>query len=115
MKEQQRSEYQASLDPRRQQAVRELTQLVQAHYPLTEVTVAPSEDNPDITHVIATVDIDDPDEVADLVMERMLELQIEEGLPVYLIPLRTPMRTAKLLQQQRSRTHSIVSRPPVQL
>jgi hypothetical protein len=29
-------------------------------------------------------------------MDRMLELQLDEGLPIYLIPLRTPARIAAL-------------------
>ncbi len=97
------SEYQTSLDPRRQQAVQELTQLVQAHFPLTDVMVVPGDDNPKATHVFATVDIDDPDEVADLVMERMLELQLDEGIPVYLIPIRTPERVAALAKRRRAK------------
>lgn len=100
MKERQLSEYQQSLDPRRREAIAELTQLVQSNFPLTHVLVAPGEDNPEATHVIATVDIDDPDAVADLVMERMLELQLDGGIPVHLIPIRTSERTAQLLQQQ---------------
>ena len=42
----------------------------------------------------ATVDVDDPDEVVDLVIDRMLALQIDVGLSVHLIPIRTPERTA---------------------
>ncbi|MGI8968819.1 MAG: hypothetical protein ACR2GA_06920 [Chloroflexota bacterium] len=111
MNEHQPSEYQRSLDPSRQQAVEELTKLVGAHFSLRDVAVVPGEDNPDATHVIATVDIDDPDEVADLVMERMLEIQLDEGIPVYVIPIRTPERVTKLLQQQHRRTHPLVSLP----
>ena len=45
------------------------------------------------------VDIDDPDEVADLVMDRMLQFQLDEDIPIYVIPIRTPERVAALRQQ----------------
>jgi hypothetical protein len=37
---------------------------------------------------------------ADLVMDRMLQLQLDEGIPIYVIPIRTPERVAALRQQQ---------------
>jgi hypothetical protein len=35
------------------------------------------------------VDVDDPDEVVDLVIERVLSLTIDEGVPVHVPPVRT--------------------------
>ena len=75
--------------------------LVQQRYPAATFAVGRGEDNPDAVHVTATVDVDDPDEVVDLVIDRMLALQLDEGLPVYLIPIRTPERVAALLREQR--------------
>ncbi len=94
-------EYEHSLDPRRQDAVKELEELVRQRYPATSFAVEPGIDDPDTTHIVATVDLDDPDEVVDLVIDRMLAMQLEEGIPVYLIPIRTPERVAKLARQQR--------------
>jgi hypothetical protein len=93
-------EYLQTLDPRRQQAVVELTEMVTQRYPTASFEIGPSEEDPDVTHITASVDIDDPEEVTDLTIERELELQIEEGIPVYLIPIRTPERVAALLRQQ---------------
>lgn len=104
-------EYMHSLDPQRQQAIAELTELVKQHYPTTSFEIGPSEDDPDVTHITATVDIDDPDEVVDLVIDRMLELQIDEGVPVYVIPIRTPERVAALRQHQRPRERSAAQLP----
>jgi hypothetical protein len=53
--------------------------------------VEPGED-PDGTYIRTTVDIDDPEIVLDCVVDRLLELQIDEGLPVHVIPIRTPER-----------------------
>ena len=60
---------------------------------------------PEVTHLTTTVDVDDPDEVVDLVIDRMLELTIDEGIPVYVIPIRTPERVATLRQEERTRRH----------
>ncbi len=94
-------EYEQSLDPRRQDAVKELEELVRQHYPKTSFAVEPGIDDPETTHIVATVDLDDPDEVVDLVIDSMLALQLEEGIPVYVIPIRTPERAVALAQQLR--------------
>ncbi len=93
--------YEHTLDPSRQRAIAELTALVRSHYPEARFDIAPGEENPDVTHIFATVDLDDPDVVVDLVIDRMLQLQIDAGIPVYLIPIRTPERTAQVLARQR--------------
>ena len=43
---------------------------------------------PDGVYLIVTVDLEDTEEVLEVVMDRMLEVQIEERLPVYVLPLR---------------------------
>jgi len=108
-------EYEATLEPRRHNAIQELTELVKQHYPTASFAVVPAEDDPDATHIITTVDLDDPDEVVDLVIDRMLELQIDGGIPVHLIPIRTPERTASLLNQQHRRDQPVTPLPPSQL
>jgi len=45
-------------------------------------------DDPAGIYLDATVDIEDPDEVMDLVVDRLLELQVDESLPVHVVPLR---------------------------
>ena len=102
-------DYYSTLDPRRQQAVTELTGVIKQRYPTASFATEPGVDDAAITHLVATVDVDDPDEVTDLTIERELELQIDEGVPVYVIPLRTPERVAKLAAEQRTRQQT----PPV--
>jgi hypothetical protein len=94
-------EYEQSLDQRWQSTVKELEDLGRQHYPETSFANEPGFDDPETTHIVATVDLDDPDEVVDLVIDRMLELQLDEGIPVYVIPIRTPERVAKLSKQLR--------------
>lgn len=72
--------------PRIQSAVRELQGLIQARYPQASFDVAPEED-PDGIYLRATVD-EDVDDVLDVVMDRLLEFQVEQSLPVYVMPVR---------------------------
>ncbi len=108
-------EYVQRLDPPRQAAVAELTGLIRRRYPTAAFDIGPGEDDPELTHIIATVDLDDPDEVADLVMERMLALQLDEGVPVYVIPIRTPERVAKLRREQARQKRPAVPLPATPL
>ena len=56
----------------------------------------------------ATVDVVDTDEVMDVVVDRLLAMQVEEDLPVYVIALRPvarvleAMRSAKLPRRYRA-------------
>lgn len=56
------------------------------------VTQAP--DDPESVHLEATFDVDDPETVLDLVLDRVLELQVDERLAIHVIPLRRPERIA---------------------
>ena len=96
-------EYPWKLPPKRQQAVAELTGMIREHYPTATFAVGPGEDDPQGTYITATVDTDDPDTVTDLTIDRELELQIEQGIPVYVIPIRTPERAAALWGRQQRR------------
>ena len=88
-------------DPQVERAVQELTTLVASRYPDAEFVVNEGED-PDGVYIIATVDVEDPDEITDLVIERMMELQIDEHVPVYVIPIRPIART---IASRRQREH----------
>jgi hypothetical protein len=78
-------EYLQQIDLMRQQAVAELTGIIKQRYPTASFDVGPAEDDPEVTHITIVVDLDDRDEVTDLVIDRMLELQLEQGIPVYVM------------------------------
>jgi hypothetical protein len=84
------------MSPRMQQALEELQGVIRQHYPTATFAVSRGEDDPEAVHLTTTVDLDDPDEVLDVVIARLLELQVEEQLPVYVIPVRAPERVAAL-------------------
>lgn len=83
-------------DARIGEALDELAVLIRRRYPDATFQIAPAEDDPGTIHLLARVDVEDPEEVADVVMARMLQLQVDEGLPIYVIPLRTPERIAAM-------------------
>src|SRR5215204_3136293 len=94
-------------DLRISQALDELKNLIRSRYPAASFEVAPAEDDPDLVHLYARVDVEDTWDVAELVMDRMVEMQVDEGLPVYVIPLRTPERIAAIRQAERDRRAAI--------
>ena len=49
------------------------------------------------------MDVDDTDEVTDVVIDRVLELHTEQGLPVHVIPLR-PVK--KVVEEMRAEAAS---------
>ena len=68
-------------------ALAELQELIQGQYPDAAFQVSEREDPPGV-YLKVIVDLDDTEPVVDLVIERMLELQIDEGLPVWVLPVR---------------------------
>ena len=67
--------------------VEDLKTLIPSRYP--DVTFDVSEgDDPEGVYLTVTVAIDDPDEVTDLVIDRTMAFQVEEQLPVYVVPIR---------------------------
>ena len=77
----------ASDDPRVRDAVVELQALIQHHYPNATFQKTLGEDPPG-TYLIATVDVEDTDDVVDVYIDRLLAFQVDEGLPVYVVPIR---------------------------
>ncbi|HEX5501986.1 MAG TPA: hypothetical protein VFW96_05155 [Thermomicrobiales bacterium] len=86
-------------DPRIQAALAELQALIAARYPAAVFSVYRGED-PEGIYLKAIVDVADLDEVADVFMDRLVDLQVEGGLPVY-VALDLPLERA--LAQWRER------------
>jgi hypothetical protein len=101
-------------DPRRQEALTELKGIIHKRYPGASFAVRQGIEDPDETWLTTRVDVEDPDEVMDLVIDRLLELQLDEGIPVHVLPLRTPERIAILRRQlaQRPTAGSLPGTPP---
>jgi hypothetical protein len=74
-------------DPRLLAAASELRELIAARYPEATFELS-SGDDPAGLYVIPTVDVEDTEEVAEVVADRLLTLQVDEELPVYVFPVR---------------------------
>jgi hypothetical protein len=79
-------------DPRIQAALIELRALITQRFPNASFSVFRGED-PEGIRLLTTADVDDLDEVMDAVIDRMVDMQIYEGLPVYVVPVWPPART----------------------
>jgi hypothetical protein len=90
-----------AITPRMEEALSELEELIRRAHPEAEFTVGEGDD-PAGVYLTATVDVDDRGEVIDLFMERLIALQVEEGLPIFVIPVRPPARNLALAHQQDS-------------
>ena len=76
-----------SLTPAMEKAVNELKGTIAARFPQASFVVEEGFD-PKGVYLVTTVDIADTDEVIDVVGDRLVELQVDEGLPIYVTPLR---------------------------
>jgi hypothetical protein len=83
-------------------AISELQEIIRSHYPTASFAVGHSED-PDGIYLQATVDVEDTDAVLDLVIDRLVQMQVDEAVPIYLLPVRPAERIAALLKRQSQR------------
>ena len=86
------------LPPQMATAIRELRAMITARYPDALFEIARSTDEPKSIHLITTVDIEDTDSILDLVIERVLELNVEEGIPIHVIPVQPIERILAAVQ-----------------
>jgi len=89
-------------DPRIQAALDELRAMIPQRYPAANFTVTRGED-PEGVYLNPIVDVEDLDEVADVVTDRLVDMQVEEGLPIYVVPEWPTERLRAYLQQAAKR------------
>lgn len=75
-----------SYDIRVCEALVELTAVIVKHYPAAQFVVSQGSDPPGL-YLRPIVSADEAEDVLDLVMDRLLDLQVEDGLPLYVFPL----------------------------
>jgi hypothetical protein len=91
------------LTPRMEEALHELKALITARFPEAAFVVEEGFD-PEGIYLVTTVDITDTDEVIAVVGDRLVELQVEESLPVYVTPLRPIERVVAQLRERGAAT-----------
>ena len=89
------------LTPRMKEAIHELKGLITARFPQAAFVVEEGFD-PEGVYLITTVDIADTDEVIAVIGDRLVELQVDEGLPVYVTPLRPIERVVAELRNRKT-------------
>ena len=89
-------------DARIQAALTELREMIEAKFPTATFHAYQGED-PEGTYLEAIVDVEDTDDVIDVFLDRLVDMQIEERLPVYVVPVRTPERVARLVAEAEQR------------
>jgi hypothetical protein len=98
-----RRETPIALTPAMEKAVNELKGMISARFPQASFVVEEGFD-PKGTYLVTTVDIADTDEVIDVVGDRLVELQVTEGLPLYVTPLRPIQRVVADLREREQTT-----------
>ena len=68
-------------------------------------------DDPEGVRLRATVDIADTDEVMDVVLDALYDIQVEQGLPVYVVTEQPPARVAEQLRSRARRTGHVALPP----
>ena len=91
----------SGVDERVDEAVRDLQHRIASRFPDAIFHLEPGE-SPDSVYLVATVDIDDTEEVIDVVIDRLVDLHGEDYVPVHLVVLRTPERVAAMLDAHHS-------------
>ena len=74
-------------DPRVLAVLADFQQRIRKSYPEATFAVEYGGE-PDGVYLMATVDLENTLEVLDTIMDQLLEVQIEEELPIYVIPIR---------------------------
>ena len=91
-----------------QEAIDELQGLIAARYPAATFEIGEGED-PDGVYLTATVDIEDMSEVVDVFLDRMVDLQVEEGLPLFVVAVRPASRNAAILARRQESAATALS------
>ena len=98
-----KSENHVHLTPRMQEAIQELKRLITARFAQATFVVEEGFD-PEGVYLVTSVDIADTDEVIAVVGDRLVEMQVDEGLPVYVTPLRPIERVVAELRKRDAAT-----------
>jgi len=72
----------AESDPRTQAAIDELRGLIRTAYPTADFSIEHGVEPPAL-YLIATIDEDDIDDARDVYIDRLVGMQVDEGLPLF--------------------------------
>ncbi len=87
------------ITPRMEELIAEMKQRISRRFPSTTFEMYQGEDPVGI-YLIAIVDTDDLEEVDELFSSRIVDVQVDERIPLFVITERTPERSAALLARE---------------
>lgn len=100
----------AENDPRTQAALAELRGLIEAAHPGATFAIGRGHEPPSI-RLVATIDVDDVDEAYDLIVSRLVNMQVEDELPVSVRPERPSERVLAERRRRREAETGAVREP----
>ena len=89
------------LSPRKKAAVAELKGRILEKFPSATFRLSRDPDEDSTIVMWTTVDTDDLDEVSDTVVGREMDMLIGEGISILTVPIWTPERNAREIEEQR--------------
>jgi hypothetical protein len=89
-------------------AVDELKDLIRERYPDATFRIARDPDIANGVNIWTAVDLEDTSEVLDFIMDKLLQLQIDDGLPVLVVPVHTPERSARIAADEKKRRAAVL-------
>lgn len=97
------------ITPEMQAAIDELKGMIAERFPEATFDVRQRYDPAGVS-LHATVDIEDTDEVFEVVVDRLIDLQVEEGLPIYVAALRPLERVLADIEARRASVRPCLQR-----
>ncbi|MPZ15508.1 MAG: hypothetical protein GEU73_13990 [Chloroflexi bacterium] len=82
-----------------ERALEELRSLILGRYPEATFDLSMGDD-PEGVYLTAIVDVEDSNQVMDVYIDRLIDMEDEEGLPVYVIPVRPLERVLEEMQRR---------------
>ena len=95
-------EIQIVITPRAQAALDELQSLIGASFPEATFEMQRGYEPAGI-YLVATVDVEDMQDVVDVFIERLVDIQVDDGIPVYVSVKRPFERTWAMFQEEQGR------------
>jgi|KBSSwiStaDraftv2_1062776.scaffolds.fasta_scaffold4013674_1 hypothetical protein len=92
-----------SLDHRIQAAIADLESLILQHYPEATFDVSRGFDDPEAIHLNVTADVENLTDLIEVTLDRQMEFQIDDDIPIFVIPDRTPERNRAVMEDLRLR------------
>lgn len=92
---------------RMEELIAEMKDRISRRFPTTTYEMYQGEDPVGI-YLIAIVDTDDLEEVNELFSSRIVDVQVDEGIPLFVITERTPERSAALLAREAEERASLL-------